>query len=118
MRRFLAVLLLVLLPLQSIWAAAAPYCQHEASGSSHVGHHTHEHHQAAADDVGADTSSDALTMDHADCHACQAASLAMLGLVDSYRRPVSSEIHFDTTQAGTTAPPSIRPERPQWRSLA
>jgi len=39
-----AVLLLVL-PFQMIWAAAAPYCAHETntSASKHFGHHEHRH---------------------------------------------------------------------------
>lgn len=44
MRRWLTLVLLVLLPIQFTWAAAAPYCQHEqAADSFHLGHHVHEH---------------------------------------------------------------------------
>ncbi len=60
MRRWLTVLLLVLLPLQFVWAAAAPYCQHEESAEArHIGHHEHEH-QSAADAQKATKSSDSL----------------------------------------------------------
>lgn len=53
MRRLLLVFLLVFMPLQSIWAAASPYCGHEsAPQASHFGHHVHEHHG----DEGADHS--------------------------------------------------------------
>lgn len=47
MRRLLAILLLVLLPLQFTWAAAAAYCQHETGVvASHLGHHEHVHSAA------------------------------------------------------------------------
>lgn len=44
MRRWLAVFLLILLPLQLSWAVAATYCGHEADPAArHVGHHEHRH---------------------------------------------------------------------------
>ena len=47
MRRWLSILLLVLLPFQFSWAAAASYCQHERQHetgklASHFGHHEHQ----------------------------------------------------------------------------
>jgi len=44
MRRWLSILLLFLLPLQSSWAMSAAYCQHEqerGTQSRHWGHHEH-----------------------------------------------------------------------------
>ena len=42
MRRWLAILLLVCLPLQFSWAAVADYCMHESGETAdHVGHHDH-----------------------------------------------------------------------------
>ena len=48
MRRWLTVLMLVLLPLQVSWAAASAYCQHEQSVTEmqHLGHHEHKHEPA------------------------------------------------------------------------
>ncbi|MCT6718505.1 hypothetical protein [Acidovorax sp. K2F] len=70
MRRLLLVFLLVFMPLQSIWAAASPYCEHEsAPQASHFGHHVHEHHG----DEGADHSAPGAspsTLADMDCHAC------------------------------------------------
>lgn len=44
MRRWLSILLLVMLPFQFSWAAAASYCQHETGRlASHFGHHEHQH---------------------------------------------------------------------------
>ncbi|MCT9124806.1 cation efflux protein, CzcI family [Cupriavidus gilardii] len=45
MRRFFLILLVMLLPLQSVWAAAAAYCGHEQRPAAqwHLGHHQHQH---------------------------------------------------------------------------
>ena len=45
MRRFLAILILCMLPLQWSFAAMADYCRHETSAASqqHAGHHAHKH---------------------------------------------------------------------------
>ncbi|MCG5260517.1 cobalt-zinc-cadmium resistance protein [Cupriavidus gilardii] len=45
MRRFFLILLVMLLPLQSVWAAATAYCQHEQRPTAqwHLGHHQHQH---------------------------------------------------------------------------
>jgi len=45
MRRFFLIILVLLLPLQSAWAAATAYCQHEQRPAAkwHLGHHQHEH---------------------------------------------------------------------------
>lgn len=45
MRRWIALFLLCLLPLQWSYAAAAEYCQHEETRAAqkHMGHHSHEH---------------------------------------------------------------------------
>jgi hypothetical protein len=66
--RLLAIALLVFLPFQSIWAAAAPYCGHEpaTAASGHFGHHEHAHVGAAQpiDDA------DRAPMADTDCAAC------------------------------------------------
>ncbi len=44
MSRLLIIILLLWLPFQFAWGAAATYCQHEqAAGVSHFGHHDHKH---------------------------------------------------------------------------
>jgi hypothetical protein len=57
MKSFFAILLLVLLPLNAAFAAAAGYCQHqqETAQAAHFGHHAHQHDSAAdkADNSGA-----------------------------------------------------------------
>ncbi|WP_428420476.1 cation efflux protein, CzcI family [Methylibium sp.] len=44
MSRLLIIVLLLWLPFQFAWGAAASYCQHEQAASvSHFGHHSHKH---------------------------------------------------------------------------
>ncbi len=48
MRRWLAIFLLVFIPLQFTWAAASAYSQHENwDAANHFGHHAHEHKMSA-----------------------------------------------------------------------
>ncbi len=121
MRRWLALILLVLLPLQATWAAAARYCEHAAgAGATHVGHHdhgAHGHATPAADDTGAE--GDAPTSDTApDCGHCHGLGS---GLVDRAATAWAPQV------ADAPAAPADRrqadhapeqPERPQWARLA
>lgn len=70
MRRLFILFMLVLLPLQWSWAAAATVCQHE-TGSAHFGHHEHRHDADQAGHPAADGKSDAPSLNfHADCQVC------------------------------------------------
>ncbi len=120
MRRFIAIVLLLFLPLQAIWAAAEPYCQHEqtqgaSQASLHVGHHTHSHdHAAHSDNHGAETADSSTAsplIDH-DHHCCgsltllsaQLPMLIALPPADWVAAPVAAYSHVDTP----------RIERPKW----
>jgi hypothetical protein len=74
MRRWFLVLLLVLLPLQSVWAEAAAYCQHESqlagASTSHWGHHEHDHGDAPL--ASGDDASSAWAGVDVDCNVCHA----------------------------------------------
>ncbi|MBP6422352.1 MAG: DUF2946 family protein [Propionivibrio sp.] len=67
MRRFIALLLLVLLPLNAAFAVAAGFCQHqkESPQAAHFGHHMHQH------DRSADKVPDTGTQIDSDCGFCQ-----------------------------------------------
>lgn len=117
MRRWLAIFLLVFLPLQFSWAAVAGYCQHEADAASqHFGHHEHKHQANAGHDGVADTKlTGGIDNDCGTCHAgCVVAILGAAGL------PLASSISFAIPWLpGTlTSPPFTQPERPNWRYLA
>lgn len=128
MRRFLAVILLAMLPLQFSWAAVASYCEHETqAGAGHFGHHEHEHHAdigtdaepAAALEVSADVQGDkapgAVDLDCGHCHGCGSVMLTQISGVlgeDSMAHPSAT---LDEDGAAHTP---TRPERPQWLPLA
>lgn len=81
MRRWLLIVLLLVLPLQFAWAAGAPYCAHETApaAAKHFGHHEHLHQgggdAALADDDGGN---EGLGTYHADCEACHLGASATL----------------------------------------
>ena len=124
MRRFVALLLLVLLPLQAIWAAAAPYFQHEAEGASHhIGHHQPEHAHAPAVDATdshgtpGDPGGDAASGTHTDCHVCHGGT-ALAHEVRLSQVVQTTTLPVPTLVAGLPAPPAERPDRPSWPALA
>jgi hypothetical protein len=70
MRRLVLICMMLLLPVQWTWAAAASFCAHETGlASKHFGHHEH-HHKAAAGDASKDGESSpaGLDMDCGYCH--------------------------------------------------
>ena len=116
MRRWLSLLLLVLLPLQFTWAAAAVYCQHEAAPAArHVGHHEHEHEDAvqAKKDTRDAVKLAKFTSDN-DCGSCHLTAL----------KPLQAEplavpaLNGRQAPAGTVHPLQTREpdrlERPNW----
>lgn len=77
MRRLaLLVYLLVVLPFQMVWAAAAPVCGHETElgAKKHFGHHEHKHQSTASasgtSDASPDQDTDRLGTSHPDCESC------------------------------------------------
>lgn len=118
MRHWLTILLLVFLPFQFTWAAAAGYCQHETgSAALHFGHHDHKH-QADAEHVGAP---DAKTLGggaDGDCVACHAGCVAAIFSIVSLPASVAASFAISWLPGNLTEPPLAHPERPNWHSLA
>jgi len=110
MRRWLAIFLLVLLPLQSTWAAAAAYCQHEADAATkHFGHHDHKHHQGSSDKT--DAPSFAADLDCAVCHAGFTAATAN---VPALALDLTPPALTPRNPHAPVSPPAAQPERPNW----
>lgn len=124
MRRWLTILLLLVLPVQFAWSAAAAYCQHEqVPAKAHIGHHAHEH------EAGGDTGSKASGQHLGDKSASK--SLKLLGDNDcgycqlSLAKPLMPvALQLDGNAAfmrDTTPSPAFRSrgpdrlERPNWR---
>ena len=125
MRRFIAIVLLAMLPLQFSWAAVASYCERETQGAGHFGHHEHEHlHHADAgptaeqvDDADAqgDQAPTGMDLDCGHCHGQCGVMLTFSAKVPgtpSTARPSACANHVGSAHAPT------RPERPQWLRLA
>ena len=116
MRRTLAIFLLVFLPLQLAWAAAGTYCQHEnGAAASHFGHHAHEH--KASSDQGTPDPIQSGSID-SDCNVCHAGCACALTGAIAQTTVASAFVGAVDYRAHSTVPPSVRPERPQWRFLA
>jgi hypothetical protein len=113
MRRFLAVLLLALLPLHVSLAAVVPYCQHESfAGASHIGHHEHEHsaHLVDREQAGA-TNLAGIDTDCGTCHAgCASAMLA----ASQQLAITTGAINIAEQRMLIDQRPLARPERPKW----
>jgi hypothetical protein len=123
MRRLLALLLLILAPLQFSWAAVSGFCSHESGlttqhvatySPSHAEHPKCHEHQGAAQ-----SSQETPGIDHS---CCQCHS-------HCHSIGVTSGLHSDQIKASSALPavclsPALpfglidRPERPKWPRLA
>lgn len=75
-KKWLLILLLLVLPLQISWAAAAVYCQHEQEAAvAHIGHHEHQH-PAQVDASDDQDGQNELPQVHSDCGYCHGVSQA------------------------------------------
>lgn len=107
MRSWLAVFLLVLLPLQFSWAAMGTPDPHEREPQVGV-HCPHPHCTTRTPGL------DASTAHHADCGTCH--NGCPLALFHEPRRPFASAPAFPLTGAAAVpaSRPADRPDRPQW----
>ena len=117
MTRYLAIFLLVLLPLQFSWAAMAGYCQHETGvTATHPGHHTHD--QSSVDHQESSKNSPQSTgMDH-DCATCHMGCAAALVNDLNTTTAAVSDDHPLHPQVIVSQLSRERPERPNWPVLA
>lgn len=116
MRRWLTLVLLVLLPLQSVWAAAATCCAYEWSiASKHFDRHEHHHGATAKAEGAKGERSKALTSgDDLDCASCHLQCVQPL--ISPSPVPIAAE-----RERWTPVPPPWREtvvmpdiERPKW----
>lgn len=118
MRRWFALVLLCLFSLQTSWAVAAAYCQHEQAWgeAAHFGHHTHDHgdEEALANDASSDTS---INADH-DCHACHACPACLPQAAVSVIARPGDGLRPPMPDRPLPAPPPAVVDRPDWLPLA
>ncbi len=117
MRRWLIIALLLVLPLQFAWAAAAAYCGHEeAPAKTHVGHHAHEH-QADQSDSGADkqyAKAGKLVADN-DCGYCHLSfAKPMLPLTLQFDTNAHFSVHTAPNMTFESRGPDHH-DRPKWQ---
>jgi hypothetical protein len=112
-KRFFITLLLAVLPLQSVWATAAAYCEHAVGAHQpHFGHHNGHHHDASVDSTRTgDNAGSGLDNDATHCHGVFAAVL-----MSPLAWPVlaAAQPRARHVQAKREAPALSPPERPQW----
>ena len=111
-RRFFFLLLVLILPLQTVWAAASAYCLHEQGlATQHFGHHDHRHHAGPAD--GKDGTGKSVLQPHPDCGFCH---------LNCPAAPSASPVITVTQGAFVVVDPPCAflsvfpegPERPKW----
>ncbi|MCE1239696.1 MAG: hypothetical protein LWW83_07265 [Azonexaceae bacterium] len=110
MRRWVSIFLLIILPLQVSWAAAAVYCQHEAGTGQHFGHHDHKHQAGDGESSG---KSPSLSVDN-DCAVCHAGCVAALTAVGCALPRVEAIDASTLLVRFLASPPGEEPERPNW----
>lgn len=114
-KKLLLIFLLVLLPLQFCWAAAAAYCQHEGEKTAqHFGHHSHQHDPAA--DLPDDGES--VIKAHADCGYCHLSCQAsFLTMVPEVALPTgATHLALSLRTYSSHIPDGLH--RPDWRLVA
>lgn len=118
MKRLLVIFMLVVIPLQLSWAAAAVYCEHETNPTTvHFGHHEHKH-IASADEVKADASKSAAAVD-GDCTSCHLGGIAILSmLVPAIALDLVSAPSIIAGNSLLASSRPSRPERPKWAVAA
>jgi hypothetical protein len=112
-RNLLVMILLVFLPFQFTWAAAAGYCQHETDAPLHLGHHAHPHQ--ADDDPQKDKKPVGV---EGDCVACHAGCAAALTRAQPFLPVALAASSLPWPPRLAASPPGKRPERPQWTASA
>ena len=117
MRRLVLICVMLLLPVQWTWAAAAAYCAHEPSPSSwHIGHHEHVHKSSSAGDSKKAQSAKAGALD-LDCEYCHLSAAQWLPAPHDMMPPVMGAVFSVQDPPLVGSHFSSGPERPD-RSLA
>ncbi len=116
--KFLFKILLIVFVLQSTWAVAAQYCQHEENPKvEHIGHHTHKHSSQSADQNNvthqktSDSSNSEIDSDCPFCHLSSIKSvITNLPVINVEIEPVVvTDIYYSYPEITP-----LKPERPNW----
>lgn len=125
MTRWLLIVLMVLLPAQFSWAAAAPYCAHESNPISfHVGHHAHVHEGASSEakrtpsEPEKEAVKSPLASDHSDCHYCHGVAGQLASPVAPLFELSVRHVFIDVAVARLECSRATSIERPKWTRAA
>lgn len=123
MRRWLAILMLVFLPLQFSWAAVANYCQHETDAAAdHIGHHDHAGHSHATKDADPGDKGKAdgsvPSASNLDCGHCHGYCAGMVDVVSAFEPQALASAPLGLSALPSAEHTPAQPERPQWAALA
>ena len=127
MRRLVALLFVLVLPLQWFTATAAAYCPHEPESKqtqSHLGHHTHEHQASVAamdrdsGDSGNSNPSNPNSVTDSDCANCHTHFVSAITNTGLTIPPLLSGPDTMAYQAFLPTPPSDPLFRPPLAPLA
>jgi cytochrome c5 len=113
MRRWLVILMLLVLPVQFTWAAAAPFCAHEAAGSAskHPGHHQHVHQGGSDASIAGDDGA-GNGANHTDCASCHAGAATTLPLLAAELAIAPREVLREQPPSRYRSHTPSGPERP------
>ena len=116
MRRLIAIFLLLIVPLQLGYAAAAAYCQHEAGhAAGHFGHHAHEHQAKPGAEQESGKGKLSLQIDQ-DCGLCHLQMPQLLTQPTALANPPVETSIDSTPSAAFASAERRRIERPNWTS--
>jgi hypothetical protein len=118
MRRWIALLLLVLLPLQVSWAAVANYCGHEAGAAGHIGHNEHaaQNHGGKAGDPSDKGMTDGASS--FDCGHCHGYCVVMIDAVSPLEPQMLGSAPPGPGDHTLAEHLPAQPERPKWAPFA
>lgn len=113
-KKFLILVLMLLLPAQYSWSAAAAYCQHEKGSAFHFGHHAHEHKDKSDQKSGHDK----LKKVDTDCEYCHLFHHTGLAVALPGLPPFEGADHAELAGLDFASYISKRPPKPNWQLVA
>lgn len=117
MTRLILIFILLLLPLQTSWAAVTAYCAHENDVASlHFGHHNHKHHASPSDQSG-DPSRGSSGLDK-DCGTCHLNLKLTHSTLSMPQLDVGPQPDAFSPRWRYSSFVPRGPERPNWRVFA
>ncbi len=116
--KFFFRILLVVFVMQSTWAVAAQYCQHEESPKvDHLGHHEHKHdsqNDDFSDTVDQSSSDSSKFSADTDCPYCHLGTIkSMIAYLLAFDASIELAVIVDVYDSYPEIIP-LKPERPIW----